>query len=79
MKKFLFLFFFVLISSSFTTEVARCDFSRVYLKTYVVNDMTYGIFYSDGSSGSTTANISVVNITKDDLECKLLRKQLAQK
>ena len=40
-----------------------------------INGMTYGVFVANANS-SQAAAISIINITKDELEVQLLRKQL---
>ena len=42
------------------------------------NGMVYGVWYVMSNSSQTGYAVSVVNLTKDELEVQLLKKQLAK-
>jgi len=75
MKKLILLFGLLVLTSS-TVKVANAGYGTVEMKTYKINNMTYGVFYSVYTSASTSAAPCVINITKDQLECQYYRKQL---
>ena len=79
MKKIFILIGLIALTASSPIHVAQGGFSAVEMTTFKVNDMTYGVFYSNYSSGGASASPCVVNITKDQLECNYLRKQLNKK
>jgi len=76
MKKIILLIFLAVLTTSSTTTVANAGHATVEMQTYVINNMTYGVFYSVYSGGGTSASPCVINITKDQLECQYYRKQL---
>ena len=76
MKKILLLIGLLILTTSSTVQVTSTSFSVIMMKTYVVNNMTYGVFYSENQSAGTSLTPFVVNITKDQLECDYYRKQL---
>lgn len=75
MKKIILLIGLLVVTTSSTVKVANAGYCTVEMKTFDINGMTYGVFYSTYTSGSTTAAPCVVNITKDQLECDYYRKQ----
>ena len=75
---------------SVSTQKAHADYpigscnSSTYTNIYsekdiVIKDMNYHVWYLTGGISETGYCVFVVNTTKDELECELLRKQLKEK
>jgi hypothetical protein len=67
-------------ASAEPTGVGGNDFYQAYsYREEVRNGMHYGIWYKDHWTSQTGYSLHVVNLTKDELEVQLIRKQLAEK
>lgn len=59
---------------------AQTGYSHVYdYKEVVIEGMKYGIWYVTSQTSQTGYATSVINLTKDSLECAVLRQQLKSK
>ena len=54
-------------------------FSRMYCSMdEEIDGMKYRIYFKDSWSSETGYCLAIINVTKDKLECDLLKKQLAE-
>jgi hypothetical protein len=83
------LLFFACQNVEVSTKKAEAQYSRAYteaqysrehgyymVKDEVISGMTYRIFSIPWESGYTGYFVHTINLTKDSLECKLLRNQI---
>lgn len=86
MKKFL-LIFAVLFASCFEVQVKprevnaqsiSTDFVFYKYSEHTISGMKYGVWVADGGAIRASA-VAVINLTKDQMEVELLRKQLEER